>query len=124
MRINPQTDATSKTVRVTGITIAVSSGTSDIGDVSGSASTSVSSDETGNDSGGGWSRPLDKPVKLPGGLVLKTLADAGAFILDLPGHIKQRNSWQRATDLLLKAASGTASVEDATAQIEQALFMD
>jgi hypothetical protein len=36
----------------------------------------------------------------------------------------QRDSWQRATDLLLKAASGAASVEDATTQIERALFME
>jgi hypothetical protein len=61
---------------------------------------------------------------LPGGLTLRTLADAGAFILDLPEHIKQRSSWQRATDLLLKAARGAGNVEDATAQIERALFLD
>jgi hypothetical protein len=67
---------------------------------------------------------LHKAVELPGGMTIKTLAEAGAYILDLPEHIKQRDSWQCATDLLLKAASGAASVEDATAQIERALFME
>jgi hypothetical protein len=102
------------TVRVTGITIALSSGTSDNGDVIGTPSRN----------GARWSQPLDKPVKLPGGMSLITLAEAGAYILDLPEEIKRRNSWQRATDLLLKAASGAVSVEDATAQIEYALFME
>ena len=102
------------TVRVTGITIALSSGTSDNGDVIGTPSRNRAR----------WSQPLDKPVKLPGGMSLITLAEAGAYILDLPEEIKRRNSWQRATDLLLKAASGAASVEDATAQIEYALFME
>ena len=75
-------------------------------------------------SGAGWSRPLHKPVEVPGGRTIKTLAEAGSYILDLPDHIKQRDSRQRAIDLLLKAASGAASVEDATAQIEHALCME
>ena len=115
------------TVRVTGITIAVSSTKSDTGDASASAKT-CASDEVSigaeGDNGAGWSRPLDKPVQLPGGMTLRTLAEAGAYILDLPEEIKQRNSWHRATDLLLRAASGAASVEDATAQIKYALFME
>ena len=127
MRTSPQSDRICNTVRVTGVTIAVASSASDNGDVSGSATTSVSADgkaTTASDNGAGWSRPLHKPVELPDGMTLKTLAEAGAYILDLPEHIKHRDSWQRATDLLLKAASGAASVEDATAQIEHALFME
>lgn len=118
---------TSKPVQVMGITIAVSSGTSDNGDASGSATTSASDEALIGpeiDNGAGWSRPLHRPVELPGGMMLKTLAEAGAYILDLPEHIKQRTSWRRATDLLLKAAGGAASVEDATTQIEHALFME
>jgi hypothetical protein len=114
-------------VRVTGIVIAVSSGASDNGDLSASATTSAYDDKpvgTGSNHGARWACSLIRPVRPPGGLTLKTLADAGAYILDLPEDIKQRRSWQRATDLLLKAASGAASVEDATAQIEQALFME
>ena len=118
---------TSHYVRVTGITIAVSSGTT-------TATTSVpatisNSDKEpmnaeGSNGGVGWCRPLDKPVELPDGMTLATLAEAGAYILDLPEKIKQRDSWQRATYLLLKAADGEASVEDASTQIEHALFMD
>jgi hypothetical protein len=118
---------TSKFVTVTGMTIAVSSGT---------RATTTSGSETASDSdkitaraeshyaSAGWLRPLNKPVELPGGTTLKTLAEAGAYILDLPEKIKRRESWQRATDLLLKAARGEASVEDATTQIEHALFME
>jgi hypothetical protein len=126
-RTSPQSDQICNTVRVTGIKITVTSSASDNGDVSGSATTSVSADgktTTASDDGAGWSRPLHRPVELPGGMTIKTLAEAGAYILDLPEHIKQRDSWRRATDLLLKAASGAASVEDATGQIEHALFME
>lgn len=127
MPINPRTGAISTTVRVTGITIAVSSGTSDNADAPKSETTSASDDgktSTRSDNSAGWFRPLDKPVKLPGGVALSTLAEAGAYILDLPEHIKERTSWQRATDLLLKAANGSGGVEDATSQFERALFMD
>ena len=115
------------TVRVTGITIAVSPTKSDSGDADASATAPASGKvsigaEGGNDAG--WSRPLHKPVKLPDGMTLRTLAEAGAYILDLPEEIKQRHSWQRATNLLMRAASGAASVEDATVQIEYALFME
>ena len=115
------------TVRVTGITIAVPPTKSDSGDASALATTSASDEVligAEGDNGAGWSRPLDKPVKLPSGTTLRTLAEAGAYILGLPEEVKQRSSWQRATDLLLRAASGAASVEDATAQIEYALFME
>jgi hypothetical protein len=127
MRTSPQSDRICNTVRVIGITITAGSGASDNGDVFGAATTSVSADgktTTASDNGVGWCRPLHKPVELPGGMTIKTLAEAGAYILDLPEHIKQRDSWQRATDLFLKAASGAASVEDATARIERALFME
>jgi hypothetical protein len=121
-------DVTSDCVRVTGITIAVSPGTRSEARTSVPARTSNSerksvSAET-NNGGAGWCRPLDKPVELPDGITLATLAEAGAYILDLPEKIKQRDSWQHATDLLLRAASGEASVEDARAQIEHALFME
>jgi hypothetical protein len=127
MRNGPQSDPVCNTVRVTGVTITVASSPSDNGGTSGSAMTSVAADgktTTASASGTGWSRPLHKPVELPGGRTIKTLAEAGSYILDLPDHIKQRDSWQRAIDLLLKAASGAASVEDATAQIEHALCME
>ena len=114
MRTSPQSDRICNAVRVMGITITVASSASDNGDVSGSATTSVSADgktTTASDNGAGWCRPLHKPVEFPGGMTIKTLAEAGAYILDLPEHIKQRDSWQRATDLLLKAASGAASAD-------------
>jgi hypothetical protein len=129
IRSKPSTevDVTSDCVRVTGITIAVSFGVS-TATTSAPATISNSDKEPmnaeGNNGGAGWCRRLDKPVELPDGMTLATLAEAGAYILGLPNKIKQRASWQRATDLLLKAASGEASVEDARTQIEHALLMD
>jgi hypothetical protein len=121
-------DVTTKHVQVTGITIAVSSGTSDSGNASGSETTfhsnKMSMGAESDNGAAGWFRPLDRPVELPGGMTLITLAEAGAYILDLPEKVKRRESWQRATDLLLKAASGEERVEVATAQIEHALLME
>ena len=115
-----------KPVRVTGITIAAVSGTSSEERASAPASSASGAKlvVAQSDGDAGWSRPLHMPVEVPDGTTLKTLGEAGAYILDLPERIKQRDLWQRAADLLLKAASGTASVEDATAQIEHALFME
>jgi hypothetical protein len=116
-----------KPVRVTAITVAVSSGQSDSRDTSESStlptSNGASKGGAENDISSEWSRPLDKPVELPRG-TLKTLAEAGAYILDLPDDIRQRDHWRRATDLLLKAAKRVARVEDVTAQIEHALRME
>jgi hypothetical protein len=72
----------------------------------------------------GWSRPLDRPVKTPSGLVLRSLAEAGKYILDQPRTVRARSSWQRAADLLLKAANAAGRVEDARAAIELAIFVD
>jgi hypothetical protein len=121
-------DVTGCCVRVTAITITGSSGMRSVATTSVPATTSNaeknSADAESNEGGAGWCRPLDKPVELPSGMTLATLAEAGAYILDLPEKIKQRDSWQSATALLLKAASGEASVEAARTQIEHALFME
>jgi hypothetical protein len=46
------------------------------------------------------------------------------FVLALPDHYQERNSWRRATELLMEAAERGGSIEAATEQFELALFLE
>jgi hypothetical protein len=48
---------------------------------------------------------------LKDGTALTTLADVRAFILKEPEHIQERNSWQRAAELMIQAAEDGANIE-------------
>jgi hypothetical protein len=65
-----------------------------------------------------------RAIVLKDGTKLQTLADARAFILGHPAHIQQRQSWQRAAELMIAAAEKGERLEDATRQIELALFLE
>jgi hypothetical protein len=56
------------------------------------------------------------------GTELITLAEVRAFIL--AEHIQERGSWQHAAELMILAAERGGSIEAATVQIEDALFLD
>jgi hypothetical protein len=71
----------------------------------------------------GWSAKLTRTIVL-NGTTLATLADVRAFILKEPEHIQERGSWQRATELIILAAERDGSIEAATLQIEDALFLE
>ena len=53
-----------------------------------------------------WSARLTRSIELKDGTEIDTLADAANFILALPEHYQGRNSWKRATELLMQAAEG------------------
>jgi hypothetical protein len=74
--------------------------------------------------GKGWSAKLARPIVLREGTEPITLADVRAFILAEPEHIQSRNSWQRAAELLMKAADGGDDIEAATRKVEDALFLE
>jgi hypothetical protein len=57
------------------------------------------------------------------GAKLGTLAEAGEFILALPESFQQRNSWLKATELLMQAALHEGDIEVATEAIERAGFL-
>ena len=57
-----------------------------------------------------------------GGAVM--LGDVRAFILKQPEHIQERGSWQHAAELMILAAERGGSIEAATTQIEDALFLE
>ena len=71
-----------------------------------------------------WSARLTRSIELKDGTEIDTLADAANFILALPDHYQDRNSWKRATELLMQAAEQNGDIEAATEQLEQALFLE
>lgn len=71
-----------------------------------------------------WSARLARPIVLKDGTRLVTLGDVRAFILKQPEHIQERGSWQHAAELMILAAERGGSIEAATTQIEDALFLE
>jgi hypothetical protein len=70
-----------------------------------------------------WQAKLSRPIVMRDGAKLQTLADAGAFILALPEGYQHRNSWMKATELLMEAADRKGSIEAATEAVERAGFL-
>jgi ABC-type taurine transport system ATPase subunit len=56
--------------------------------------------------------------------MLRTLHDVRVFILDQPEGTQERQSWQKAGELLLAAAEHRGVVEAVTRQVEAALFLE
>ena len=71
-----------------------------------------------------WTAPLARPIRLKDGTEFHSLGDAARFVLALPHHYQERNSWRRATEFLLEAAEHGGSVEATTEQFELALFLE
>jgi len=70
-----------------------------------------------------WTIRLTRLVKIRGGGALKTLADAGRYVLAIDDGREERNHWQSAARKLMEAAEG-GNVEAATIQIELALLKE
>ena len=66
---------------------------------------------------------LSRPISVRDTLTLYTLAEARAFILNLPVSLRRRNHWRKAL-VLIGDASERGYVEAATDQIERALWVD
>ena len=58
-----------------------------------------------------WSRPLPRPLKIPGVMELRTLADARALMRHLPAGHEQRPAWRHVTAELAKAAAGVDAAD-------------
>jgi hypothetical protein len=71
-----------------------------------------------------WSESLARTLKPRDHAALRTLADARDYMLGLPASVAEYEAWQHAGKLLLAAAEapGRATIDDATRQIELALF--
>ena len=70
-----------------------------------------------------WPAKLTRPIIMRDGTKLATLAEAGAFVLALPESYQHRNSWMKATELLMQAADRDGSIEAATEAVERAGFL-
>ena len=72
-----------------------------------------------------WTASLARPLKPRDHGPLATLADARAYILELPPSVVAWNSWQQASKLLLTASENATeeSIAGATDQVEVALFL-
>lgn len=53
-----------------------------------------------------WSRKLEDPITLPDGRTLRTLGDAGAYLVSLPAKTRQSEAVQTAAEALLMAKEG------------------
>ena len=71
-----------------------------------------------------WSARLARPIVLKDGTRLVTLGDVRMFILKQSEHIQDRSSWHQAAELVILAAEHGGSIDAATAQVEDALFLE
>ena len=71
-----------------------------------------------------WSASLARPIALEDGTRLVTLGDVRMFILKQSEHIQDRSSWRQAAELVILAAEHGGSIDAATAQVEDALFLE
>jgi hypothetical protein len=70
-----------------------------------------------------WDAKLTHPLKVRGGPLLETLADAGRFIGTMPERDWGRQAWINATEALMAAAERGASIDEVTDAIDAALFL-
>lgn len=72
-----------------------------------------------------WSAKLAKPLKPREHAELRTLADARAYMLELPRNLASYRAWQRAAELVLAAAESpsSAAIAEATKQLELAMLL-
>jgi|HubBroStandDraft_3_1064219.scaffolds.fasta_scaffold537256_1 hypothetical protein len=57
----------------------------------------------------GWSRHFFDPIPTGDGGELRTLRDAGVYILALPPAVAEREHWQAAMESLISAAENTST---------------
>jgi hypothetical protein len=71
-----------------------------------------------------WDHKLAHAVAPARGKPMRTLAEAGEFVLALPKGVRYQDDWERTADLLLAAADSgrDLDIEQATFQLERALF--
>jgi hypothetical protein len=58
-----------------------------------------------------WSRPLPRPLKIPGVIDLKTLADVRTLIGHLPKATRAKSTWQYVERELKSAAAGADTTQ-------------
>ena len=72
----------------------------------------------------GWARKFEDPIRLPDGITLRTLRDAGCYMLELPSQAKRLPEWQAAAEALLMAAEDRGPLLHARVGMLRALNRD
>jgi hypothetical protein len=62
-----------------------------------------------------YSRPLPRPLAIPGVMKIKTLADVRALMRHLPKATRDKATWRYVADRLDEAAGGAATIDVAVA---------
>jgi hypothetical protein len=70
-----------------------------------------------------WSRPLPRPLVIPGVMTLKTLADVRALMRHLPRHTRARSTWRHVAEQLAEAARG-GDINDALVALRLVLMLE
>ena len=68
-----------------------------------------------------WDKQFREPIEAPGGEVLVSLRDAGAYITALPQNEHEAREWQTAMHCLIEAADHGGPVSFARLGVAQAL---
>lgn len=71
-----------------------------------------------------WSRRFLEPIPLPSGELLRTLADARAYIIALPKSVSALAPWQAAISALLVVAEHKGPTDFARIGMMRALYPD
>lgn len=66
-----------------------------------------------------WSRPFDRPIKLPGGKIIKTLGDARDHLLSLPKDQHQAPAFIAAAEAVVLAGEQRGPVMHANVGMAQ-----
>jgi hypothetical protein len=70
-----------------------------------------------------WSRPLPRPLVIPGVMTLKTLADVRKLLGYLPKDVRARSTWQGVANQLNAAARG-ADPADVVVALQLVLMLE
>jgi hypothetical protein len=70
-----------------------------------------------------WSRPLPRPLVIPGVMKLSTLADVRELMRHLPRHARERDTCRHVADQLAEAARG-GDVNDAVVALRLVLMLE
>jgi len=71
-----------------------------------------------------WSRPLPRPLVIPGVMRLKTLADVRKLIGRMPMDFRTKETWQRIAALVDDAARGDTDPADVAVALQLVLIME
>ena len=71
-----------------------------------------------------WSRPLPRPLVIPGVIRLKTLADVRKLIRRMPMDFRTKETWQRIAALVDDAARGDTDPADLAVALQLVLIME